>query len=265
MNFSLLADIESAFESFFSSLTSSTTFNLLFGLGLGLELFLILLFAIKSRFSYEARMRRSLDTLNRWLFKNKTIDKDNIKEFNNLVKRAPKRLAMNWQQYILYREKAPSEYMSVENIIEKPLRASSYALNIKNLVWLSAVWMLVTFLLGISYNNIIADTILNANMLITALLVPFFILLMCAIAVLIMQSRKNANLDELYQNLHLFDRFIDNACLDLPPYIDYSLLFTNEEIDKGIPALREYLESRARKEKEEFDQIAQEQNVVYEK
>lgn len=265
MNFSLLADIESAFESFFSSLTSSTTFNLLFGLGLGLELFLILLFAIKSRFSYEARMRRSLDTLNRWLFKNKTIDKDNIKEFNNLVKRAPKRLAMNWQQYILYREKAPSEYMSVENIIEKPLRASSYALNIKNLVWLSVVWMLVTFMLGISYNNIIADTILNANMLITALLVPFFILLMCAIAVLIMQSRKNANLDELYQNLHLFDRFIDNACLDLPPYIDYSLLFTNEEIDKGIPALREYLESRARKEKEEFDQIAQEQNVVYEK
>lgn len=265
MYFSLLADVESAFESFFSNLTSSTTFNLLFFLGIGLEAFLILLFAIKSRFSYEARMRRSLDDLNRWLFRNKSLDKENIKEFNNMVKKAPKRLALNWQQYILYREKAPSEYMSVENIIEKPLRASSYSLNIKNLIWLSAIWMLATFMFGISYNNIIADTILNANMILTALLVPFFILLMCAIAVLIMQSRKNANLDELYQNLHLFDRFIDNACVELPPYIDYSLLFTNEEIDKGIPALREYLESRARKEKEEFDQIAKEQSVVYEK
>lgn len=265
MNFSLLADVESAFESFFSNLTSSTTFNLLFFLGIGLELFLILLFAVKSRFSYEARMRRSLDDLNRWLFRNKALDKENIKEFNNMVKKAPKRLALNWQQYILYREKSPSAYMSVENIIEKPLRASSYSLNIKNLIWLSAIWMLATFMLGVSYNNIIADTIVNANMILTALLVPFFILLMCAIAVIIMQARKNANLDELYQNLHLFDRFIDNACVELPPYIDYSLLFTNEEIDKGIPALREYLESRARKEKEEFDQIAKEQSVEYEK
>ena len=82
MNFSLLADVESAFESFFSNLTSSTTFNLLFFLGIGLELFLILLFAVKSRFSYEARMRRSLDDLNRWLFRNKALDKENIKEFN---------------------------------------------------------------------------------------------------------------------------------------------------------------------------------------
>ena len=264
MNFSLLADIESAFESFFSSLTSSTTFNILFILGICLELFFILLFAIKSRFSYEARMRRSLDTLNKWLFKYKTLDKENIKEFNNLIKKAPKRLALNWQQYILYREKAPSQYMSVENIIEKPLRASSYSLNIKNLVWISGILMLVSFILGISYNNI-TDTILNATMLITALIVPLFIFIMCAIAVVILSARKNANLDELYQNLHLFDRFVDNACIGLPSYIDYSLLFTNEEIDKGIPALREYLESRARKEKEEFDKITEEQNVVYEK
>ena len=211
MNFSLLADVESAFESFFANLTSSTTFNLIFFLGLGLELFLILLFAIKSRFSYEARMRRSLDTLNRWLFKYKTLDKDNIKEFNNMVKKAPKRLAVNWQQYILYREKAPSEYMSVENIIEKPLRTSSYALNIKNLVWFSVIWMLVVFVLGISYNNI-SNTVLNATMIIIALVAPIFMLLMCAIAVVILQARKSANLDELYQNLHLFDRFIIHSC-----------------------------------------------------
>ena len=50
-------------------------------------------------------------------------------------------------------------------------------------------------------------------MVIVALIIPLFIILMCAIAVAILQARKNANLDELYQNLHLFDRFIDNACV----------------------------------------------------
>lgn len=264
MNFSLIADIESAFESFFQSLTTSTTFNILFFFGIGLELFFILLFGIMSRFSYESRMRRHLDKLNRWLFVHRSLDKENIKEFNDMVKKAPKRLTINWQQYILYREKSPSQYMSVENIIEKPLRTSSFASNIKNLTWISIVWALVTFIVGISYQNF-GDTILNATMLVTSFVIPLFIAIMCTIAVIILRARKNANLDELYQNLHLFQRFIDNTCVDLPPFIDYSLLFSDEEIDKGIPALREYLEKRARQEKEEFDKIAKEEGVTYEK
>ncbi len=264
MNFSMLADIQSAFETFFVSLTSSVSYNLLFILGIALEVFLIVLFAVMNRFSYEARMRRSLDTLNRWLFNHKILDKENIKEFSNLIKRAPKRLNVNWQQYILYREKAPSEYMSVENLIEKPLRTSSYSANIRNLTWISIVWSLITFIVGISFQNV-GVAVVSGTMIIIALVVPMLIAIMCVASVIVMNARKNANLDELYQNLHLFDRFIDNACLDLPPYIDYSLLFTAQEIDKGIPALREYLESRARKEKEEFDKIAKQDSVNFEK
>lgn len=264
MSFSFLADVQSAFESFFITLASSISYNALFFVGLGLEVFFILLFGVLTHFSYESRMRRSLDKLNRWLFTHKTLDKENIKEFNDMVKTAPKRLAVNWQQYILYREKTPSAYMSAENIIEKPLRTSSFAANIKNLGWVSAVWAAIMFIVAIAYQNF-GDTILNATMIVIALLIPIFILIISTIAIMILRARKNANLDELYQNLHLFDRFIDNACVDLPPYIDYSLLFTAKEIDKGIPALREYLESRARKEKEEFDKIAQEEGVTYEK
>ena len=264
MNFSFLADVQSAFESFFVTLASSISYNALFFVGLGLEVFFILLFGILTHFSYESRMRRSLDKLNRWLFTHKTLDKENIKEFNDMVKTAPKRLAVNWQQYILYREKAPSQYMSAENIIEKPLRTSSFSANIKNLTWVSAVWAVIMFIVAIAYQNF-GDTILNATMLIIALLIPVLILIISTITVMILRARKNFNLDELYQNLHLFDRFIDNACVDLPAYIDYSLLFTAKEIDKGIPALREYLESRARKEKEEFDKIAKEEGVTYEK
>lgn len=264
MNFSCLADIKSAFESFFVSLTSSVSYNLIFGISLGVELFFILLFAILSRFSYESRMRRALDKLNRWLFKHKNLDKENIKEFNAMVKKAPKRLNVNWQQYILYREKAPSTYMSVENIIEKPLRTSSFATNIKNLTWISIVWAIFSFVVSLSSQNF-GGTILDATIVIIAMVTPLLIAIMCTVAVMILRSRKNVNLDELYQNLHIFDRFIDNACIELPPYIDYSLLFTAQEIDKGIPALREYLESRARKEKEEFDKIAAEEATTYEK
>ncbi len=264
MNFSFLADIKSAFESFFVSLTSSVSFNLIFLVSLGLEVFFIGLFAILSRFSYESRMRRSLDKLNRWLFKHKNLDKENIKEFNAMVKKAPKRLNVNWQQYILYREKAPSEYMSVENIIEKPLRTSSFAANIKNLTWVSLIWALFSFVVCLSSQNF-GGTVIDATMIIISMVAPILIGLMCMITVMILRARKNINLDELYQNLHIFDRFVDNACVDLPPYIDYSLLFTAQEIDKGIPALREYLESRARKEKEEFDKIAEEENTTYEK
>lgn len=264
MSFSFLADIKSAFESFFVSLTSSISYNLIFYISLGVEVFFIFLFAILSRFSYESRMRRALDKLNRWLFKHKNLDKENIKEFNSMVKKAPKRLNVNWQQYILYREKEPSAYMSVENIIEKPLRTSSFAANIKNLTWLSVVWAIFSFVVGLSSQNF-GGTIIDATMIIIAMVAPILIAILCTVAVMILRARKNVNLDELYQNLHIFDRFVDNACVDLPPYIDYSLLFTAQEIDKGIPALREYLESRARKEKEEFDKIAAEEATTYEK
>lgn len=264
MSFSSLADIKSAFESFFVSLTSSVSYNLIFYISLGVEVFFIFLFAILSRFSYESRMRRSLDKLNRWLFKHKNLDKENIKEFNSMIKKAPKRLNVNWQQYILYREKEPSAYMSVENIIEKPLRTSSFATNIKNLTWISIVWAIFSFVVGLSSQNF-GGTIIDATMIIIAMVSPILIVVLCTIAVMILRARKNVNLDELYQNLHIFDRFVDNACVDLPPYIDYSLLFTAQEIDKGIPALREYLESRARKEKEEFDKIAAEEATSYEK
>ena len=187
----------------------------------------------------------------------------NIKEFTNLVKNAPRRITYNWQQYILYREKAPSEYLSVENIIEKPLKASAYVSSVKNLGIVSVIIAVLSFIVGIAHNNI-GDTVLNGSMLIVALIVPFIVLIMWGIATIILNSRRNYNLDELYQNHHLFQRFIDNACTELPTFIDFTLLFTVEEIEKGIPALREYLENRARKEKEEFDR-AKNEMVVYEK
>lgn len=263
MAMNLFGDIETGIRSFFSSLAASLSFDLIFILGILVELAIIAFFVIKSEFSYELRMTRSLDKLNKWLFVNKRLGTNNIKEFTELVKKAPKRLSHNWQQYILYREKAPSEYLSVENCIEKPLRTSSLASNLKNLSWVSVFWAFFTLILGIAYGSS-GDNQVTATMLLIAFITPLIILLAWVITMIGLRARKNSNLDELYQNHHLFQRFIDNACVDLPPFIDFSLLFTVEEIEKGIPALREYLESRARKEKEEFEKAKREM-IVYEK
>jgi len=218
---------------------------------------------VKSRFAYEIRMTKSLDKLNRWLFHYKTITKENIKEFTNLIKKTPKRLTYNWQQYILYRDKAPSEYMSIDNLIEKPLRTSSYSLNVRNMNIISLVWSLIVFIVAVAYNNA-NDTIVTATMILSTLIIPTFIFILLVLTNVMFSARKSSNLDLLYQNLHLFDRFVDNACVDLPKYIDYSLLFTNQEIERGIPELREYYENRARKEKEEFEKAQAEEERIEE-
>jgi len=258
MNFSLLASLDGTFKSFFASLTTSISYDVIFYAALAIELFIIIIFAVKSKFSYEIRMTKALDKLNRWLFRYKTITKDNVKQFTNLMKKAPKRLTYNWQQYILYRDKAPSEYMSVENVIEKPLRTSSYSLNIRNMNIISLVWTFVVFLVAFASANA-NDSILTVTIMLSTLIIPVFMLVLLVLTNIIFTAKKSSNLDELYQNLHLFNRFVDNACTELPKYIDYSLLFTNQEIERGIPELREYYENRARKEKEEFERAQAEE------
>ncbi len=260
-----LLDIEGGIRAFFSSLSVSISFDLMFIIGLSLELVLILFFIIKSYCSYEIRTTKALDRLNKWLFINKKLTTENIKEFTNLVKSGPKRLSYNWQQYILYREKAPSQYLTVENIIEKPLKASSFDSNIKNLGIFSFIISVLMFIVGLAHSGSgSSDTVLNTYLLIVALAIPCIMLLMYSVAKMCLVAKKHSNLDSLYQNLHLFHRFVDNACVDLPQFIDFTLLFSVEEIEKGIPALREFLENRARKEKEEFDK-ARNEMVEYEK
>ena len=78
-----------------------------------------------------------------------------------------------------------------------------------------------------------------------------------------LRARKGSILNALYQNVALFGRFMDNACIDLPTYIDYQILFTPAEIEKGQPVLREFLDYKARKEKEEFNK-AKEEQIDYE-
>ena len=258
----MTCDIVNGIINFFVSFSNMLGLDILFIAALAVEVVFVVFFLVKSTFSYEAALNRSLDKLNYWIFEKKVVTEENIKELNMLIKtKAPKRLCYYWQQYILFREDAPSTYLSTENLVDKPLKTSSYNSNIKNLTIFSTLWAFIVSMFIIIVSN--SETALLGKSVAMALLVPIMIMLIGVIFVVYLRARKNAILNSLYQNVSTFGRFMDNACIDLPSYIDYQILFTPAEIEKGQPVLREFLDYKARKEKEEF-QKAKEDAVQHE-
>ncbi len=259
----MFADIVTNIVDLFSNLANRLTADMLFIIALAVEALLVIFFVVKSSFSYEASLNRALDKLNYWLFEKKVVTEDNIKDLNMLFKlKAPKRLCYYWQQYILFREGNPSSYLSTENLVEKPLKTSSYNSNIKNLSLFSTIWAFISALFILIVYAVSANA-LTGLAVAQAMLVALIVALIGLIFVVYMRARKNAVLNSLYQNVSLFGRFMDNACIDLPSYIDYQILFTPQEIEKGQPVLREFLDYKARKEKEEFNK-AKEDEVQHE-
>lgn len=249
---------------FLKSAASTLKPDLIFIIALCVEAVFVIFFLIKSAFSYEASLNRALDKFNFWLFERKVITEENVREFNSLMKtKAPKRLCYFWQQYILFREDVPSSYMSSDNLVEKPLKTSSYNSNIKNLNIISGVWAIVVLLFLLVASPTGTD-ILSVSNLAGGIFVAVLVYLINIIFTIYLRARKNALLNSIFQNVSLFGRFMDNACVDLPSYIDYQILFTPEEIEKGQPVLREFLDYKARREKEDFNK-AKEREVDYQK
>lgn len=247
---SLLNSFDDSLRTFFRQLTDSLGFLGFLGIFLGVELLFIAIFVVKSIFSYEARLKRSLHKANTWLFKNKKIDENNIAEFNALIKKGPKRLVYYWQQYILYREGTPANYLTEENVIEKPLKTSSWQSNIKTLGMLTCLWSFIAVVFGLASQ---ATETLSLQAIAVGLIFAVIVAVVGAVAIILLKGQRVLNLDDIYHLYHLFSRFLTNACADLTPYIDFDLLFTAKEIENGNPQLREYYEARARKAKEEFE------------
>lgn len=260
---STLSDIVSNIVNFFSKLTNLINLDMLFVIALVVEALIVIFFLVKSAFSYEASLNRALDKINFWLFEKKFVTEENIKDLNLFFKtKAPKRLCYFWQQYILFREGTPSSYLSTENLIDKPLKTSSYNSNIKNLSLFSIIWAFVCSMFIIVSESLDAN-VLTGSSVVIALFVGIVVWLIGLVFMVYLRARKNTILNSLYQSVALFGRFMDNACIDLPSYIDYQILFTPQEIEKGQPVLREFLDYKARKEKEEFKK-AKEENIDFE-
>ncbi|MDD2445695.1 MAG: hypothetical protein PHX09_02675 [Clostridia bacterium] len=228
----------------------SIDWDIVFFIGIGFQILITIFFIIKSHYAYEMRIVRKLVKLNTWLSRNQYIDSNNLLAFNDLMKKTPKLLRYHWHQYMLYREKEPSFYMSPYNCIEKPLKTSSFKSNIKNYTLLSFSFAFFIFVFSIVG---LGSTEFEFLYLAKALITSVVVVLLCTVFVLILRARENRNLSALYQYFHYFNRFMDRAVTTMPPYVDFEVLFTNKEIRRGIPVLNEYLEKRARQEAEELE------------
>ena len=242
-------------ETYFNGLGSSMkNLDILFYVFVGLELLFVIYFLVKSHFAYQFRLIRAIDKINIYLLNNSYINENNLIEFNKKMKKVPKVLRYRWQQYMLYREQSPSFYMSSNNVIEKPLRSSSVKYNIKTMKALTIIFTTLSVLLSAAVLALgQTQTSFIAPIIFRILIIPSMIIFIGCVYGIYQNARQSANLSDLYQTFHIFQRLIDKAVTTMPEYVDFEVLFTKKEIAKGIPALNEYLEKRARQEQEELE------------
>ena len=182
------------------------------------------------------------------------LDENNLIEVNKKMKKVPKVLRYHWQQYMLYREQSPSFYMSSNNVIEKPLRSSSVKYNIKTMKALTIIFTTLSVLLSAAVLALQpSPSSIVSQFIFRILIIPSMTIFIGCVYGIYQNARQSANLSDLYQTFHIFQRLIDKAVTTMPEYVDFEVLFTKKEIAKGIPALNEYLEKRARQEQEELE------------
>lgn len=254
--------IYNTFSNIFSGIGATISDNkVVVILCLSLLLILIVYRTIRNRFTTESLTYRAITKINDYLARNPFITEDNLVEFNRIMMNSPKTIRFQWQRYIVDREKKPSDFLSEENVITRPIRTNSYKQGLKSFIY-STICIAVTSMILLFGSHIVSIETKPATMLLS-LITPGFILLIGFIYSLFSNILYNAIMSDLYYSYTNFEKNIDRAVLNMPVAIDYEIIFTPKEIQNGIPALQEFLEQRALYEEEQL-QKAKESEVEHE-
>ena len=244
------ADFFQSLVVFFQSARESLSLEYLLYIFIAIEALTILVFSFIVHNLYELKLVRAVDKINAYLYEVKYINENNLIEFNNMMKRVPKTLRYHWQQYMLNREKNPSYYMSVENCVDRPLKTSTFSTTIKTFKYFGFIFAIVSLILSCGWATGLATVAPDYFVLVFA--IPLIVLFLTYVFVVVLNIRKTSNANELYQTFQIFNRFIDKAVSTMPDYVDFEVLFTQQEIQRGIPVLNEYIEKRQLQEQEEM-------------
>lgn len=229
---------------------------------IGLMLLAVIVMSFLVKYSYENRILKSVNKLNKYFLSKPFITEENLVEFNLKMKKVPKVLRTNWQIFMLNREDPPTKYINVNTCIDKPLRTSSIEKNMSNYTVFTILLIFLSFITGLQYANVLAQyTVTDA--LFTACLVPMLLVVIYTVFILAVRASKNDIYACLYENFPLYERNLTKAVTTLPSYVDYEILFTKQEIKEGIPILQQYLEKRALVEQQELEK-ARENSVATE-
>lgn len=223
---------------------------------IGLSLLSVIVIAVLIKCSYENRILKSVNKLNKYFLSKPFITDENLVEFNLKMKKVPKVLRNAWQVYMLNREDEPTKYINVNTCIDKPLRTSSIEKNMSNFTVFSIFLMGLSFVGGLAYGILTRDQSTLAGVvgsILTALFVPIIIGIIYTVSILVFRAIKNDIYACMYENFPLYERNLTKAVSTLPSYVDYEILFTKKEIDEGIPILQQYLEKRDLVEQQELE------------
>ena len=223
------ADILQTIVYFFESLRDVLSLEYLLYLFVGLEVLTIIIFIVITYYVYELRLLRTIDKLNEYLYNVQYINESNLIEFNRMMKRVPKTLRYHWQQYMLYREKNPSYYMSIENCIDRPIKASIFAANIKILKSLGFIYAVIAFIFCCGWASGLA--VVNAEYVVSITTIPLVVLLLNNILVIALNSKRANNTKNLTK-LSIFNRFIDKAVTTMPDYVDLKFYLLVKKLTK---------------------------------
>ena len=221
--------------------------------GVGLVLIAIIITLIRTAFTYEVRILRAVNKMNKYFQKNPQITEENIVEINNRFKRVPKNMRYAWQQYMLNRDKLPSEYLNTVVCIDQPIKASSHSNASGVLGIVTNIIAIFALIFGFAY-----VTAREGREVLTSLfsivITPAIVFVVGYLFVAFLRARHTAIVHDAYNSFHKFEGYINRACSTMPGFIDYEILFTRKEIKDGIPALQEYLEKRAMQEQKEREE-----------
>ncbi len=239
----------------------------------GLLFLSIFICLIVSNNTYEVKILRYLNKMNKYFKRNPHINDDNLIYVNNCFKKAPKNMRYAWQQYMLNRDKLPSEYINTEVCIDQPIKSSAHDNTSKILHMLTTIISILAFVAGLVFLNWREDPgskigfdgnyMSSSYAWIIVFILPLLTYILGTVVVIILKARHTAIVSDAYNAFHDFERYINKACSTLPSYIDYEVLFTRKEIRDGIPALQEYLEKRAMEEQKEKEE-AELKNLPFE-
>ncbi len=210
---------------------------------------------IVSTLSYESRVLSMLSHMNKWFYKNPELNADNIKEFNTKMKQVPKPIRVRWQTYVLFRDKKPSDYLTFEDCIERPLKHSSFEKTSKNinLIFNIIFSLLILVILGGIFGRVAEAEAVFGSYLVYVAIIPVALLILKWIFNMVMNLRMNAMVTDIYSDFAIFTRALDKASYALPDYIDFEMLFTSKEINTSIPILQDYMEQIEKRELEELE------------
>ncbi len=255
-------------DKFFSSINNYLNYNYILVLFLLIFLLAFIVVLISTSNSYEAKLIRAIDMFNNYFMSHPQITAENLLEFNNKMKsgKVPKQLRKQWQQFVLYRDKSASDYMSFEICVSSPIKNSTYKRDVRILNFICYILVVMSFVA-----NLYASTYESTSSLVTfsivlqhTVLCPVLLLILNYLITIFLEIRHNAIVGDLNQNYQYFEVNMDKASTTIPEYVDYELLFDKNEIKRGIPVLYTYLQRRQEEEKKELER-ARLKNVQHEK